>query len=86
MIRATRRVGADERRARQVLAAIDFVALDGGVLATAEAAGPPELRTLDALHLASAMSLEDALGPFVTYDARLAAAARSGGLETLMPA
>ena len=86
VVRAARRAGVDERRARQFLAAIDLVAVDDQVLATAEATGPPGLRTLDAIHLASAMSLEDALGPFITYDQRLEAAARSSGLETLVPA
>ena len=47
---------------------------------------PPELRTLDALHLASAISLEDDLGAFACYDERLANAAAREGLRVLAPA
>jgi predicted nucleic acid-binding protein len=44
------------------------------------------LRTLDAIHLASAMGLSDQLDAFVTYDDRLAAAARAVGLPVVRPA
>jgi hypothetical protein len=47
---------------------------------------PPELRTLDALHLASAISLEEDLGAFACYDERLANAAAREGLRVLAPA
>jgi hypothetical protein len=43
------------------------------------------LRSLDAIHLASAEHLEDALTAFVTYDKRLAAAARERGLPVATP-
>ena len=57
-------------------------------LGTAEAAGrlgPSTLRSLDAIHLASALSLLPELGPFVTYDARLGDAARGIGLQVVAP-
>lgn len=44
----------------------------------------PELRSLDASHLATALSLEVDLD-FVTYDDRLAAAARAAGLRVVQP-
>ena len=44
----------------------------------------PELRSLDAAHLATALSLEGDLD-FVTYDDRLAAAARAAGLRVVQP-
>ena len=44
----------------------------------------PELRSLDAAHLATALSLEVDLD-FVTYDDRLAAAARAAGLRVVQP-
>jgi predicted nucleic acid-binding protein len=47
---------------------------------------PAALRTLDAIHLASAMALTDELDAFVTYDDRLADAARSAGLPVVRPA
>jgi hypothetical protein len=43
------------------------------------------LRTLDAIHLASALSLNDELTSFVCYDARLTDAARAAGLGTIAP-
>ncbi|MDT0307357.1 type II toxin-antitoxin system VapC family toxin [Streptomyces sp. DSM 44917] len=45
----------------------------------------PHLRSLDAIHLATAEQLEDALTAFVTYDKRLAAAAEERGLPVLAP-
>lgn len=43
------------------------------------------LRSLDAIHLASAEHLEHALTAFITYDKRLAAAARERGLPVEAP-
>jgi predicted nucleic acid-binding protein len=43
------------------------------------------LRSLDAIHLASAEHLEQALTAFLTYDKRLAAAARECGLPVETP-
>ncbi|MGP3951141.1 type II toxin-antitoxin system VapC family toxin [Streptomyces sp. 7N604] len=45
----------------------------------------PHLRSLDAIHLASAEHLEQALTAFVTYDKRLAAAATERGLAVHAP-
>jgi predicted nucleic acid-binding protein len=44
----------------------------------------PELRSLDAVHLATALSLDVDLD-FVTYDDRQAAAARTAGLRVVQP-
>ncbi|GIG66516.1 type II toxin-antitoxin system VapC family toxin [Phytomonospora endophytica] len=44
------------------------------------------LRSLDALHVAAALSLGAALSHFVTYDKRLAAAAADHGLTVVSPA
>ena len=55
----------------------------------AESAGelqPTTLRTLDAIHLASALSLVPELDALVTYDNRLADAARAAGLNVVAPA
>jgi uncharacterized protein len=53
-----------------------------------EAAGellPVELRTLDAIHLASALSLGTDCEGIVSYDIRLQRAARSAGLDAVAP-
>jgi predicted nucleic acid-binding protein len=47
---------------------------------------PRALRTLDAIHLATALSLEPDLTGMVVYDTRLAAAARASGLTVWAPA
>jgi uncharacterized protein len=45
----------------------------------------PTLRTLDALHLATARLLGPAVRQFITYDKRLARAATDAGLPLVMP-
>ncbi len=52
----------------------------------AAAVAPATLRSLDAVHLATALSLGAELDAFVTYDARLADAARAAGLTVVAPA
>ena len=46
---------------------------------------PPTLRTLDAIHLATALAAGDALAGVLTYDTRLAAAAAAAGLTVVAP-
>lgn len=43
------------------------------------------LRTLDAIHLATALSFGEDLGTLVAYDQRLLEAAKTAGLKTLSP-
>ena len=55
---------------------------------TAESAariGPSTLRSVDAIHLASALALGAQLEGLVTYDGRMADAARTAGLEVVAP-
>jgi predicted nucleic acid-binding protein len=73
------------RRAEQALAQVTLVAVTDEILLQATEVGPITLRSLDAIHLASALSLERDLGGFVTYDADLADAARSLGIDVLAP-
>lgn len=70
----------------QVLTGTSLVELDASIARAAGEIGPPSLRSLDALHLASALSVRDALDALVTYDARLADAARAAGLTVVAPA
>ena len=65
---------------------LDLMAVSTRVLNDAAALEQPFLRTLDAIHLAAAMSLRDGLSAFVTYDKRLAAAAQDAGLPVRSPA
>ncbi|MEU8226989.1 type II toxin-antitoxin system VapC family toxin [Kribbella sp. NPDC048915] len=71
-----------------VLARLNRVPVDDTVLSTAATYPEPMLRTLDAIHLASAQSLALeglTLTAFVTYDKRLLAAAAEIGLPTAAP-
>jgi uncharacterized protein len=86
--RALRRITAPPAvrdRAARVLESMTLVRLDAVVLRLAETVGPRDLRTLDALHLATALSLGDQPEAFVTYDDRLATAARRMRLPVLQP-
>jgi predicted nucleic acid-binding protein len=55
------------------------------VLALAGQLLPVELRSLDAIHLATARLLGDDLGNLVTYDERLAAGARGLKMRVVGP-
>ncbi len=68
-----------------MLAGLELVELDDRVIAAAAGLDPAELASLDAIHLASALSLGDDLGAFVCYDRRLAEAATAAGLPMLAP-
>jgi predicted nucleic acid-binding protein len=86
--RAVRRATSEDRvlrRAEQVLAGLHLLRLDDPVLDAAAALAPATLRTLDALHLVSALSLGEDLAAVVVYDDRLAGAARQAGLRVLAP-
>lgn len=86
VLQATRRVGGPAyTEALSVVADLDLVPLDRAVQDLACAIGEPPLRTLDALHLASAVLLRDELTALVAYDARLIDAARVAGLVVAAP-
>lgn len=71
-------------RVGQLVDAVALRPLDRALLAGAGAFAEPALRSLDAIHIASAASV----GPieaFVTYDERQAAAARLAGMRTVAP-
>jgi len=85
--RVARRIGGGTvRRARSVLSRIPLVYLDEDIVQRAAALGPPELRTLDAIHLATAISLGGDLGALCAYDVRIGGAAVSKTIEVLAPA
>lgn len=64
-----------------------LIPLDEEVLATAETIAPSAVRTLDAIHLATAVRLSDAgeLDALMTYDKQLAAGARKHNITVLSP-
>jgi uncharacterized protein len=80
-----RRPDLDPGRAIDVLNRLTLVDADRDVLDRAASLTPPELRTLDAIHVATAMGVRDSIEAVVTYDDRLAAAASAHGFRTVSP-
>ncbi|MBI3973543.1 MAG: type II toxin-antitoxin system VapC family toxin [Chloroflexi bacterium] len=88
VLRATRRASpnpAEYQRAEQVIDDITQITMAEDIAILAGTLEPPVLRSLDAIHLATALSLGDDLGGFVTYDERLAEAARAAGITVYAP-
>ena len=88
VLRAAARAGGGKRareRARAVLERVVLVAVDDPILEAAAALGPVDLRSLDAIHLATALTLRREAEAIVSYDARLNAAAEALGLPVLTP-
>ncbi len=71
--------------AEDVMSGINLVTLTPEVLADAATLTPASLRTLDAIHLATARRLGASLTAFLAYDARLNLAAEAAGLPVVTP-
>jgi predicted nucleic acid-binding protein len=82
--RALARAAVDAAVTDRMLAPIAPIDFDAAIASTAAALQPSRLRTLDAIHLATALALYH-VDAFVTYDDRLADAARSIGLPVASP-
>jgi len=86
VLRATARHGEQAvETARAVLARIDLLALDEDILEAAGTLQPANLRSLDAIHLASAIALRGSVDEFLCYDDRLSAAAADAAFAVTMP-
>jgi predicted nucleic acid-binding protein len=94
LLRASRRVVMDADdpagealllQAHAVVDAIDLVPIPRHIFRDAGLLDPPLMRTLDALHLAVALALGDDLDGLVTYDARMADAARRHAIAVVSP-
>lgn len=72
-------------RGRAVLQRIDLVRVNDRILAAAGVLHPPDLRSLDAIHLATAQELGGELRALVTYDDRLVTAAKQLGYRVVQP-
>jgi predicted nucleic acid-binding protein len=67
------------------LGGVSLIPVDDEVLEAAARLVPAELRSLDALHLATALSLGDDVGVLVAYDERLIAAAAAQDVPVAVP-
>jgi uncharacterized protein len=72
-------------RLHPVLDLIELVDLDSRIRILAQAISPATVRSLDAIHLATALRIGGQLTSFVTYDKRLADAATVAGLTVDAP-
>jgi predicted nucleic acid-binding protein len=75
------RIGTAER----VLGETSLIIADGSVAWAAAWVEPASVRSLDAIHLATAQKLEVGLDAIVTYDRRMAEAARVAGMRVAAP-
>jgi predicted nucleic acid-binding protein len=71
--------------ARRQLASIDLIRMDDDLLERAAEIEPSTVRSLDAIHLATALGIGSDLVAVVTYDARMSAAAQALGLPVIAP-
>ena len=85
-LRAVRHLGPDALAiVREGLRRVDLIGIDDRILDGAGTLEPLILRTLDAIHLATAIAVGDDLEAIVTYDERMIDAARLVGLPTANP-
>jgi predicted nucleic acid-binding protein len=73
-------------RVSSLIATVELLELNAEVARRAGELNPATLRSLDAIHLASALVVAPELDAVVAYDTRLAAAARAAGLAVVAPA
>lgn len=86
VLRAVLAGGTEARRiAELTLSRLELLRIDDQILKNAGELQPQGLRTLDAIHLASALAFGDSLDEVVCYDLRLSQAARAAGLSVSSP-
>ena len=85
--RAARRAGHRRilQRTEQILESVYLLDVTPVILERASALRPAAVRSLDAIHLASAMSVDEADMELITYDDRMAEGARANGLRVSQP-
>ena len=85
-MRAVRRAVPElTEQAQRVVSQIAVVEPTEAIRARAALLEPLTLRSLDSLHLATALEIGDELDGLVTYDGRMSAAAETFGLMVIAP-
>jgi uncharacterized protein len=84
-MRAARRLGVDTAMVNQALDVVSLVTPAPSTFLLAGRLEPPQLRTLDALHLAAALELGDDLDGLVTFDTRMIEGAQAAGIAVVTP-
>jgi predicted nucleic acid-binding protein len=82
---AQRQSEARLERTRALLRLMPMLEVDRTLFRQAGLLGPSHMRSLDAIHIAAAMSLGPDLGTMVTYDERMVAAATLFGIPVARP-
>jgi predicted nucleic acid-binding protein len=72
-------------RGRAVLGRVELIRVNDRLLNAAGLLQPPDVRSLDAIHLATARELGSDLGQVISYDERMVEAAKGLGLKTASP-
>ena len=85
IVRSLQRLRASRADQDDAMRGIYLLNLDPGVRHEALRLKPHQLRALDAIHIATALSVNDRELEFVTYDERQADAARQAGLKVVQP-
>ncbi len=86
LLRTCRRIDEDAvGDAILLLGGIDLLPVERAMLEHAATLVPSELWSLDAVHLASALSVKAGLTTFVAYDGRLCSAAAAAGIGVHSP-
>ena len=88
VLRALRRSGNEQHvaSARKLLRSVHLIRIDEPLLDRAGDLHPPDLRSLDAIHLAAALALSTDIGVMFAYDNRFKLAAEAFGIEVDSPA
>lgn len=81
-----RRAPAELPRLDLVLSRVEMIEMSPAVVEAASRLPDPLLRSLDAIHLATALQIRSDVEAVLTYDERFAAAASAHGLTVLGPA
>lgn len=76
---------ATVERMKSVLESMDIIEITPAIAKRAGTVGPMQLRTLDSIHLATALEIKEELQAMVVYDTRLRSAAAENGLATQSP-
>jgi predicted nucleic acid-binding protein len=82
-----RRLGGEDilERAEAALERISLIPLSPEIIELATGTYTPSLRAMDAIHLATALTMREDLGAVFVYDGDLHAAARAHGLNAIAP-
>ncbi|MEX2195133.1 MAG: type II toxin-antitoxin system VapC family toxin [Thermoleophilaceae bacterium] len=86
VLRTARLLDVAEGAAGALMRSLLLVPMDDRVLGAAAWLEPASVKSLDAIHVATALSLGDDLGAIFTYDRRMQEAAAEAGANVLAPA